>query len=128
MGSQPLGSGVTVEWDDAKHNKTKNNVPKVWDGGRYKSYKKDDLKSANDDFTPTRVVLDLKLNFGNDRVSEVTLADVHLKIPYSGVQPTFGWWNGNKWIAFDRVTYAKNVADIILPVSWPTDPPIGAYP
>lgn len=115
-------SGVTVEWDDAKHGKVN-----VKDGPRNK---KDIPRSKNndDEFIPSRILIDLKLDLGDAKVTEVVLDDVHLKLAYSGVDPTIGWWNGKKWVTFKQVTYASNVADVILPSRWPTDPPIGCSP
>ncbi len=123
MGSRQVLSGVTVTWDDAKHNVTKKNVPSVRDGGR-----RNIQHSNNDEFTPARIVVDLKLDLGDTTVPEVALDDVHLQITYSGATPTIGWWNGAKWVKFKQVTYAHNIADITLPSPWPTDPPIGSTP
>jgi hypothetical protein len=122
MGSKPVLAGVTVTWNDAKHHKVN-----VKDGPRNKS----DIprsKHNDDEFTPARIVVDLKLDLGDSSVSEVDLDDVHLKIPYTGVTPTVGWWNGAKWVKFKQVAYANNVADITLPSPWPTDPAIGTNP
>ncbi len=130
MGSTLVNSGITVTWDDAKHNQAKKNLPRVRDGGRYKNYKKGDLKSNKDQFAPERVVVDLKLDLGDSSVPYVTLDDVHLQITYSGVNPSLGWWDRGQWWQFDAhdVTYAGGVVDIKLPSSWPTDPPIGSAP
>jgi hypothetical protein len=123
MGSKQVVSGVTVTWNDAKHPKLN-----VKDGARYKNYKKGDLQSGNDDFTPSRVVVDLKLDLGDPKVSVVDLDDVHVQIAYSGAVPAIGWWNGAKWVKFEKVAYANSVADVTLPTRWPTDPAIGTHP
>ena len=123
MGNKPVVSGVTVEWDDTKYNANRKNLPNVKDGG-----KRDIPKGSNDEFTPARILVDLKLDLGDASVSEVPLDDVHLKISYSGTNPTLGWWNGAKWVKFKQVAYANNIADITLPSAWPTDPRIGAEP
>ena len=123
MGSKPIVSGVTVTWNDAKHPKLN-----VKDGGRYKNYKKGDLKSDDDDLKPDRVVVDLKLDLGDPKATEVALDDVHVQIAYSGDVPTIGWWNGAKWVKFTKVAYANSVADVTLPTRWPTDPAIGTHP
>jgi hypothetical protein len=130
MGSKQVLSGVTVRWNDAKHPKLN-----VKAGARYKNYIKGDLHSDYgvlhsdyDDFTPSRIAVDLKLDLGNTTVSEVVLDDVHVQIAYSGAAPTIGWWNGAKWVKFEHVAYANHVADVTLPSPWPTDPPIGTAP
>ena len=123
MGSKQVVTGVTVTWDDTKYNDTRKNVPKVRDGG-----KRNIPHSNNDEFTPARIIVDLKLDLGDTSVPEVALDDVHLQIAYSGVNPTLGWWNGAKWVKFKQVTYANNVADVTLPSPWPTDPAIGGSP
>src|SRR3972149_5438439 len=112
-------SGVAVEWDDARHSKLR-----VKDGPFDKTKI---LRSAknDDEFTPARIVIDLKLDLGDEQVSSVTLDNVHLKIPYRGEQPTVGWWTGAKWVKFKQIAFANNVADITLPSPWPTDPAIG---
>jgi hypothetical protein len=115
-------SGVTVVWDDAKHPKVN-----VKDGLRNK-HNIPRSKNNDDEFTPSRIVIDLKLDLGDTTVSEVTLDDVHLQVPYTGATPTIGWWNGAKWVRFKQVTYANNIADVTLPSPWPTDPAIGSYP
>jgi len=123
MGSKQVVSGVTVTWNDTKHNDTKKNALRIRDGG-----KRDILRSSSDEFTPARIVVDLKLDFSDTAVSEVALDDVHLKITYSSAAPTIGWWNGAKWVKFKQVSYADNVADVTLPSLWPTDPLIGVQP
>jgi hypothetical protein len=120
MGNKQVLAGVTVTWNDAKHPKVN-----VKDGPRNKQ---DIPRSKDDEFTPNRIVIDLKLDLGNAAISEVTLDDVHLKIVYSGEAPTIGWWNGAKWVKFKQVAYANNIADVTLPSPWPTDPAIGANP
>ena len=120
MGSKPVVSGITVTWNDVKHPKLN-----VKDGGRYKNYKKGDLKSDDDELEPDRVVVDLKLDLGNPTTDPVNLDDVHVRITYSGANPKIGWWNGTMWKKFTQVAYAKNVADVTLPSPWPVDPPIG---
>jgi hypothetical protein len=113
-------SGVTVAWDDAKHRKVN-----VKDGPRNKS---GIPRSKDDEFAPSRIVIDLKLDLGDAKVAEVALDDVHLQIAYNGVEPTIGWWNGKKWVKFKQVSCANNIADVTLPSPWPTDPPIGCNP
>ena len=73
-------------------------------------------------------MVDLKLDLGDPKVSNVVLDDVHVRIAYSGTDPTIGWWNGAKWATFKQVAYANNIADIRLPSPWPTDPAIGTFP
>jgi hypothetical protein len=120
MGNKQVLAGVSVTWNDAKHPKLN-----VKDGARYKNYKKGDLQSGHDEFTPSRIVVDLKLDLGDPKVPKVDLDDVHVQIAYSGAVPTIGWWNGAKWVKFTKVAYANSVADVTLPSPWPTDPPIG---
>jgi hypothetical protein len=123
MGKQhAVVASITVEWDDTKHRKIN-----VKDGPHDK---KKILKSAkgDDEFTPSRIVADLKLDLGDPAAEFVDLEDVHIKIPYKGIQPTIGWWNGAKWVKFVKVAYADNTADVTLPSHWPTDPAIGIYP
>ncbi len=122
MGNKQVLTGVTVAWNDAKHPKLN-----VKDG----PYNKNVIprsKNNDDEFTPGRIVVDLKLDLGDTTVSEVMLNDVHLQVAYSGAAPTVGWWNGAKWLKFKQVQYANNVADVTLPSPWPIDPPIGSYP
>ncbi len=122
MGNKQVLTGVTVAWNDAKHPKLN-----VKDG----PYNKNVIprsKNNDDEFTPGRIVVDLKLDLGDTTVSEVVLNDVHLQVAYSGAAPTVGWWNGAKWLKFKQVAYANNVADVTLPSPWPIDPPIGSYP
>jgi hypothetical protein len=123
MGSKQARAGVIVTWDDARHNETQKNVPRVRDGGR-----REIPRSGDDEFTPVRIVVDLKLDLGDNGVSEVALDDVHLQIGYSGAAPTIGWWNGARWVKFKQVTHADNIADVTLPSPWPTDPLIGTNP
>jgi hypothetical protein len=115
-------AGLTVEWDDSQHPKVN-----VKDGPLDKAKQ---LKSAkgDDEFTPSRIVADLKLDLGDKAAESVNLVDVHIKIPYAGTEPTVGWWNGAKWVKFKPVTYTGSVADVTLPSPWPTDPAIGAHP
>lgn len=122
MGSKQVLAGVTVTWNDAKHKSIN-----VKEG----SHSKSDIprsKNNDDEFVPSRIVIDLKLDLGDAKAAEVALDDVHLQIAYSGATPTAGWWNGKKWVKFKQVAYANNIADITLPSPWPTDPPIGFYP
>ena len=122
MGNKQVLAGVTVMWNDAKH-RTVN----VKDG----TYNKKNIprsKNNDDDFIPSRIVVDLKLDLGDAKAAEVALDDVHLQIAYSGEAPTAGWWNGKKWVKFKQVAYANNIADITLPSPWPTDPAIGGVP
>jgi hypothetical protein len=127
MGSQQVNTGVAVRWDDASHNEGKKNKLRIRDGG-----KRGIPRSDNDDFTPARIIVDLKLDFGDEKVGIVDLDNVHLQIAYTDTKPVFGWWNGAKWVRFREenreVTYANNVADITLPAKWPTDPVIGGSP
>jgi hypothetical protein len=123
MGKQQAAvAGIIVEWDDAKHRKLN-----VKDGPLNKAKK---LKSAagDDEFTPSRIVADLKLDLGDATAKFVNLDNVHIKIPYTGTEPIVGWWNGAKWVKFKQVAYANNFADATLPSPWPTDPAIGSYP
>jgi hypothetical protein len=115
-------SGITVEWDDAKHPQLN-----VKEGPFDKATI---LRSAtgDDEFTPSRIVINLKLDLGDAKTSTVALDNVHIKIPYKGEQPIVGWWNGARWVKFQQVKFADNVADVTLPSPWPTDPPIGMYP
>lgn len=122
MGKQQVLAGVTVMWNDAKHPKVN-----VKDGPRNK-HNIPRSKNNDDEFVPSRIVVDLKLDLGDAKVAEVVLDDVHVQITYSGATPTIGWWNGAKWVKFKQVAYANNVADITLPSRWPTDPAIGANP
>ncbi len=122
MGNKQVLTGVTVTWNDAKHPKLS-----VKDGPHNKSVIPRS-KNNDDEFTPSRIVVDLKLDLGDTTVSEVMLDDVHLQIAYSGTPPTIGWWNGAKWLKFKQVKYANNSADVTLPSPWPTDPTIGTYP
>jgi hypothetical protein len=122
MHKKEVLTGVTVTWNDAKHSKVN-----VKDGPRNKSIIPRS-KNNDDEFTPSRIVVDLKLDLGDPNVPEVVLDDVHVQIAYSGVDPTIGWWNGAKWVKFKHVAYANYVADVTLPSLWPTDPPIGTAP
>jgi hypothetical protein len=122
MGKQhAVVSGITVEWDDLKHHKVN-----VKDGPHDKTKIPKSAKN-DDEFTPSRIVADLKLDLGDPTARFVDLDDVHIKIPYTGAEPTVGWWNGAKWMRFKQVAYANNLADVTLPSPWPTDPPIGAH-
>jgi hypothetical protein len=120
MGNKQVLTGVTVTWNDAKHPKVN-----VKDGPLSKH---DIPRSKDDEFTPARIVVDLKLDLGDPNTTHVELDDVHLQLTYSGPAPTVGWWNGAKWVKFKHVVYANNLADITLPSPWPTDPAIGANP
>jgi hypothetical protein len=118
-------AGVTIEWDDAKHPRLN-----AKDGPLDKT-KIPHSKNNDDEFTPTRIIIDLKLDLGDVSAKKVDLAnDVHLKIPYQGEKPTLGWWNGARWVKFTQVAYdgVSYVADVILPSPWPTDPAIGGNP
>ena len=113
---------ITVEWDDAKHHKVN-----VKDGPHDKSKIPHSAK-GDDEFTPSRIVLNLKLDLGDASAESVNLDDVHVKIPYTGTEPTVGWWNGAKWVKFKHVAYANSIADVTLPSPWPTDPALGCHP
>jgi hypothetical protein len=117
-------AGITIEWDDKKHPRLEATDGK-WD--------KHDIrqsKNKDDEFTPKRIVADLKLNLGDASKKTVDLVDVHLKYAYQGAKPTLGYWNGAKWVKFEdtTVTYKDGIADVTLPSPWPTDPPIGTSP
>jgi len=127
-------AGITIEWDDAKHSRL-NATDGPWD--------KHDIrqsKNKDDEFTPKRIVADLKLDLGDAPQKTVYLDgvkhtvvdpnDVHLKVTYHGEHPTVGWWNGAKWVKFNGVHYDDKAseADVILPPEWPIDPPIGTSP
>lgn len=115
--------GVIVIWDDTKHAKVN-----AKDGPRDKT---SIPYSAADEFTPGRIVVDLKLNLGDDTVKMVTLNDVHVQIAYSATgsdKPIAGWWDGQKWVKFKQMTFADNLIDVTLPPSWPIDPPIAVFP
>lgn len=123
MSSKQVLSDVTVTWDSHKHAKVN-----VKDGPRDKSKIP---HSAEDEFTPNRIVVDLKLDLGDATVSTVTLNDVHVQIAYTATgaaKPIAGWWDGKKWVKFKQMTFADNLIDVTLPSSWPTDPAIGVYP
>jgi hypothetical protein len=128
MGNKEVVSGVTVTWNDAdaaKHPKFE-----FKDGPRNKS---EIPRSKNDEFNPSRIVVDLKLELGNSSVSKVTLDKAHLKIAYAipagkSGPAMVGWWNGTKWVKFGQFVHANNVFDVTLPPSWPIDPPIGVGP
>jgi hypothetical protein len=113
---------VTVEWDDAKHHKVN-----VKDGPHDKT-KIPKSARGDDEFTPTRIVADLKLDLGDATAKSVQLDDVHVKISYTGPEPIVGWWNGAKWVKFTQVKCANNLADVTLPSPWPTDPALGCCP
>ena len=115
-------AGVTIEWDDVKHPRL-NAKDGPLDKTRIPRSKNDD-----DEFTPARIIIDLKLDLGDVTAATIDLDDVHLKIPYQGQQPTLGWWNGDRWLKFKQVDYARNEADVTLPSPWPTDPAIGGIP
>ncbi len=115
-------SGVSVEWDDAKHPQLRVREGALDKAKIMRSAKQDD------EFVPARIVIDLKLDLGDEKAATVNLDNVHLKIAYKGEQPTIGWWNGAKWVKFKQVAYANNIADVTLPSPWPTDPGIGIYP
>jgi hypothetical protein len=113
---------VTVEWDDAKHHKVN-----VKDGPHDKT-KIPKSARGDDEFTPTRIVADLKLDLGDAAAKTVNLVDVHVKISYTGPEPIIGWWNGARWVKFTQVKCAQNIADVTLPSPWPTDPALGCCP
>ncbi len=124
MGNKLVTSGVTVVWDDAKHPMV--NVKEgTFDKNRIP-------KGVDDEFTPNRIVVDLKLNLGDAKAESVALNNVHLQIAYTlaqkNSQPTVGWWNGRQWVRFKEVAFANNILDVTLPSPWPTDPAIGIYP
>jgi len=112
---------ITVEWDDVKHPKVN-----VKDGPHDKTKIPKSAKN-DDEFTPSRIVADLKLDLGDPTAGFVDLDDVHIKIPHTGTEPTVGWWNGAKWVKFHQVTFANGIIDVKLPSPWPTDPPIGVH-
>jgi hypothetical protein len=128
MGNKEVITGVTVTWNDmdaAKYRKFE-----FKDGPRNKSVIP---RSSNDEFKPSRIVVDLKLDLGNSNESTVTLTNAHVKIahavpPGKSDPPTVGWWNGSKWVKFGQFVYANNVFDVTLPPSWPIDPPVGVGP
>ncbi|HSD82276.1 MAG TPA: hypothetical protein VLG46_00355 [Anaerolineae bacterium] len=119
---QATVADVIVEWDDTKHPQLN-----VQSGPLAKAALP---RSANndDEFTPSRIVINLKLDLGNAEVATVTLQNVHIKIPCSGGSPEVGWWNGAKWVLFKQMVYANGIADVTLPSPWPTDPPVGCNP
>ena len=102
MGNKLVLAGVTVTWNDAKHH-----TVNVKDGPHNK---KDIPRSKNndDEFTPSRIVVDLKLDLGDPNVSEVVLHNVHLQIGYGGAAPTIGWWNGAKWVKFPARSFPRD--------------------
>ena len=128
MGSKEVVTGVTVTWNDAdaaKHPKFE-----FKDGPRNKS---EIPRSKDDEFYPSRIVVDLKLELGDSRASAVTLNNAHVKIAYAipagkSEPPIVGWYNGRKWVTFAHFVYADNVFDVTLPPSWPIDPPVGVGP
>lgn len=123
MGKQSARmAGVSIEWDTARHPKLR-----AREGTLDKSRIPRSAK-GDDEFIPSRIVIDLKLDLGDEKAVTVNLDNVHLKIPYQGERPTIGWWNGARWIMFKQVTFANNTADITLPSPWPTDPAIGTHP
>jgi hypothetical protein len=123
MGKQHAAvAGITVEWDDARHARI--NVK----DGPHDKLKIHRSAQGDDEFTPGRIVADLKLDLGDTTAEFVDLDDVHIKVPYKGTEPTVGWWNGARWVKFKQVAYANNIADVTLPQRWPTDPAIGVYP
>lgn len=119
---QALVSDVTVEWDDTQHPQLNVQAGPLNKAAIPRSANNDD------EFTPGRIVVNLKLDLGNAKATTVTLENVHIKIPYTGEKPTVGWWNGVKWVLFKQVAYAVGIADVTLPSPWPTDPPIGVHP
>jgi hypothetical protein len=128
MGSKEVITGVTVTWNDADGAK----YPKFEfkDGPRDKSVIP---RSANDEFIPSRIVVDLKLDLGNASATKVTLSNAHVRIRHAipagkSEPPMVGWWNGSKWVKFGKFVYANNVFDVTLPPAWPIDPPIGVGP
>jgi hypothetical protein len=122
---QNVVTGVTVEWDDTKH-PTVNVAGGAVDTALLK-------KGTGNEFVPSRIVINLKLDLGGPKVPSVNLVDVHIKIPHSiaagkNDPPVAGWWNGTKWVKFGKFVYANGTFDVTLPSSWPTDPPIGVGP
>lgn len=116
-------AGVTIEWDEARHPKLNAK------DGLFDKTKIPRSKNNDDEFTPARIIIDLKLDLGDTAAKTVDLADsVHLTISYQGKAPVLGWWNGQRWVKFKQVAYANNIADVTLPSPWPTDPPIGCNP
>jgi hypothetical protein len=126
---QAVVSSVTIEWDEDKHPKV--NVRE----GTFDKTKIPRSKTLGaDEFIPSRIVIDLKLDLGDATATEVVLQDVHLKIPYynAGIIPTVVWWNKklDRWVKFKNVSYSakEQLADVTLPSPWPTDPPVGVGP
>jgi hypothetical protein len=128
MGNKEVITGVKVTWNDA--DAAKYSKFEFKDGPRNKS---EIPRGKNDEFNPSRIVVDLKLDLGGSPVSAVTLSNAHVKIAYTvpagkSEPPMVGWWNGSKWVKFGQFVYANNVFDVTLPPSWPTDPAIGVGP
>jgi hypothetical protein len=124
MGNRLVASGVTVVWDDAKH-------PQI--NVREGTFDKSKIPTGvEDEFKPSRIVVDLKLDLGDEKAATVVLDGVHVQIAYTAAAkqstPIVGWWNGQKWVRFKDVTFANNLIDVTLPSPWPTDPAIGVYP
>jgi hypothetical protein len=128
MGNKEVITGVTVTWNDAdaaKHPKFE-----FKDGPRDKSVIP---RNKDDEFKPSRIVVDLKLDLGNSSEPAVTLTNAHVKIAYAipagkSDPPMVGWYDGRKWVKFAQFVYANNVFDVTLPPSWPIDPAIGVGP
>jgi hypothetical protein len=124
MGNKQVVTGVAVTWNDVRHPKL-NAKDGPFDKRRIP-------RSKDDEFSPSRIVVDLKLDLGDPSVQSVTLDDVHIQIAYTLVPgqagPVAGWWDGRKWVTFKQMTFANNIIDVTLPSPWPTDPPIGVGP
>ncbi len=120
-------AGVSIEWDDTNH-------PKL--NARHEAWNKAIPKSKNndDDFTPTRIIVNLKMDLGSPTTGNLKLENVRLTVPYhsSGLSSRLGWWNGSKWVEFTKSQIQHNNAEkksvITLPKDWPADPPIGGNP
>jgi hypothetical protein len=128
MSNKEVVTGVTVTWNDADAAK----YPKFEfkDGPRDKSVIP---HNKNDEFKPSRIVVDLKLDLGKSSEAAVTLTNAHVKIAYAipagkSDPPMVGWYNGSKWVKFVHFVYANNVFDVTLPPAWPIDPAIGVGP
>lgn len=131
MGSKEVITGVvTVTWNDADAAK----YPKFEfkDGPHNKN---DIPRNKDDEFYPSRIVVDLKLDVGKPKseVPTVKIYNAHLKIAYSipagkSGSPVVGWWNGAHWVKFENFKHANNAFDVTLTGDWPVDPPIGVGP
>lgn len=119
---QATVSDVIVEWDDTKHPQL--NVQ----AGPLDKAALPHSANNDDEFTPGRIVVNLKLDLGDAKAATVNLENVHIKISCNAGKPEIGWWNGAKWVLFKQMVYANGIADVTLPSPWPTDPPVGCNP